>query len=85
MVPVFISVDPERDTPARIKSYVKEFHPRMLGLTGSLEEVKRTSKAYRCVGVRVKSSAAPAHALAPHGQPTGVGAGQQGPHEVSAG
>lgn len=53
MVPVFISVDPERDTPARIKSYVKEFHPRMLGLTGSLEEVKRTSKAYRCAGVRV--------------------------------
>jgi len=47
IVPVFISVDPERDTPAKIKSYVKEFHPRMLGLTGSLEDVKRTSKAYR--------------------------------------
>ncbi|KAL6758086.1 thioredoxin-like protein [Haematococcus lacustris] len=47
VVPVFISVDPERDTPARIKAYVKEFHPRMLGLTGDLEAVKRTSKAYR--------------------------------------
>ena len=47
MVPVFISVDPERDTPERIKAYIKEFHPRMIGLTGSLEDVKRTSKQYR--------------------------------------
>uniref|UniRef100_A0A7S0WQF2 Thioredoxin domain-containing protein n=1 Tax=Chlamydomonas leiostraca TaxID=1034604 RepID=A0A7S0WQF2_9CHLO len=47
MVPVFISVDPERDTPARVKAYVKEFHPRMMGLTGDLESVKKTSKAYR--------------------------------------
>lgn len=47
MVPVFISVDPERDTPARIKEYVQEFHPRMLGLTGDLDAVKKTSKAYR--------------------------------------
>jgi cytochrome oxidase Cu insertion factor (SCO1/SenC/PrrC family) len=45
---VFISVDPERDTPGRIKSYVKDFHPQMLGLTGDLEDVKKTSKAYRC-------------------------------------
>lgn len=44
---MFISVDPERDTPARIASYVKEFHPRMLGLTGDLDEVKTVSKAYR--------------------------------------
>ena len=47
VVPVFISVDPERDTPERIKAYIKEFHPRMIGLTGSLEDVKRTSKQYR--------------------------------------
>lgn len=45
--PVFISVDPERDTPPLVKSYVKEFHPRMVGLTGDLDSVKKTSKAYR--------------------------------------
>jgi protein SCO1/2 len=45
--PVFISVDPERDTPAKVKEYVKEFHPRMLGLTGDLESVKQVSKLYR--------------------------------------
>jgi len=33
--PVFITVDPERDNVKRIKSYVREFHPRMIGLTGS--------------------------------------------------
>ena len=44
---VFISVDPERDTPAMVKAYIKEFHPRMVGLTGDVESVKNTSKAYR--------------------------------------
>ncbi len=45
--PVFISVDPERDTPAKVKEYVREFHPRMIGLTGDMEAVKRVSKKYR--------------------------------------
>ncbi|KAG2454361.1 hypothetical protein HYH02_001385 [Chlamydomonas schloesseri] len=44
---VFISVDPQRDTPALIKSYVQEFHPRMVGLTGSMDKIKAVSKAYR--------------------------------------
>jgi protein SCO1/2 len=44
---VFISVDPARDTPKKVKEYVKEFHPRLIGLTGSEEAVKRCSKAYR--------------------------------------
>lgn len=46
--PVFISVDPARDTPKKVKEYVKEFHPRLIGLTGSEEAVKACSKAYRC-------------------------------------
>ena len=37
--PVFISIDPERDHPKQVKMYVKEFHPRLLGLTGSTEQV----------------------------------------------
>lgn len=48
--PVFISVDPKRDTPKAVKAYVKEFHPRLIGLTGSEEAVKACSKAYRCGG-----------------------------------
>jgi protein SCO1/2 len=45
--PVFISIDPARDTPKKVKAYVKEFHPRLIGLTGSEEAVKAASKAYR--------------------------------------
>ena len=37
--PVFISIDPERDNTKQVKKYVKEFHPRLLGLTGSVDQV----------------------------------------------
>lgn len=36
---VFLTVDPERDGVQQVKEYVREFHPRMIGLTGSLEKV----------------------------------------------
>lgn len=45
--PVFISIDPERDTPEVVAEYTDLFHPRMLGLTGSAEQVAAASKAYR--------------------------------------
>lgn len=45
--PVFISVDPKRDTPELISEYLKDFHPRFIGLTGTTEQVKRATKAYR--------------------------------------
>ncbi|MEI9925109.1 MAG: SCO family protein [Bradyrhizobium sp.] len=45
--PVFITVDPERDTPARLAEFVASFHPRLIGLTGSLADIKKTAIAYR--------------------------------------
>ncbi|XP_019459161.1 PREDICTED: protein SCO1 homolog 1, mitochondrial isoform X2 [Lupinus angustifolius] len=47
IVPVFISVDPERDTVEQVGEYVKEFHPKLIGLTGSVDEVKSVARAYR--------------------------------------
>jgi len=37
--PVFISVDPERDSFEKVKAYVKVFHPRLIGLTGPIDKV----------------------------------------------
>jgi cytochrome oxidase Cu insertion factor (SCO1/SenC/PrrC family) len=46
-VPVLITVDPERDTPMQLASYVQSFHPRLVGLTGSSAEIEAVVKAYR--------------------------------------
>ena len=45
--PVFISVDPDRDTPEVLDEFTENIHPRLLGLTGSPEQVKAASQAYR--------------------------------------
>jgi len=45
--PVFISVDPARDTPEVLAEFTDYLHPRMLGLTGSPEQVRAASQAYR--------------------------------------
>ena len=45
--PVFISIDPARDTPEVMAEFTDYLHPRMLGLTGSEAQVRAASKAYR--------------------------------------
>lgn len=47
VVPVFISCDPFRDTPEVLKDYLAEFHPDIIGLTGSYDDIKAICKAYR--------------------------------------
>lgn len=47
VLPVFVTVDPERDDVTAIAKYVREFHPRLLGLTGTPEQVREASRAYR--------------------------------------
>ncbi len=47
VTPVFISIDPERDTPERMGEFANNFHERMIGLTGTLEQTDAASKAYR--------------------------------------
>ncbi|KAM6495358.1 SCO1/SenC domain containing protein [Amanita muscaria] len=45
--PIFISVDPARDTPKRIKRYLEDFHPSYVGLVGSYDDTKAVCKQYR--------------------------------------
>jgi protein SCO1 len=47
VTPVFISIDPARDTPEVVGDFADNMHPKMIGLTGSPEQVKAASEAYR--------------------------------------
>jgi protein SCO1/2 len=60
ITPVFVSVDPERDSPSQLATYLKSFHPRLVGLTGTAAEIEAVTKAYRVYVKKVsdpKSSA----------------------------
>ena len=52
--PIFITVDPARDTPERLKEYARNFHPRLLALTGSEERIAQVTKAYRIYSAQSK-------------------------------
>jgi len=56
--PIFISFDPERDTPASLKTYVENFSPRLIGLTGTEDEIANAAKAYRVYYRKVDNSGA---------------------------
>ena len=47
VTPIFISIDPERDTPEVMRDYAEALHPRMRALTGSAEQVKQAAQAYK--------------------------------------
>lgn len=47
VVPIFITIDPERDTPKVLRDYVKAFGPNFVGLTGSKAAIAQVEKEYR--------------------------------------
>jgi protein SCO1/2 len=47
IVPLFITVDPKRDTPEKLKSYLGSFGPRFVGLTGDPKDIAAVAKEYR--------------------------------------
>jgi len=53
--PLFITVDPERDTAAHLAEYVKLFHPRLIGLTGSLDAIRKAADAYKVYYAKVSA------------------------------
>jgi len=52
VLPLYVSVDPERDTPARMKGWLGENFPRFTGLTGSREAAEAARKAFRVFAAR---------------------------------
>ena len=57
--PLFVTVDPERDTPANLAEYAPRFHPSILGLTGTPEQIERTAKTFAIYRERIEDPAAP--------------------------
>ncbi|XP_030527549.1 protein SCO1 homolog 2, mitochondrial [Rhodamnia argentea] len=47
ILPVFVTIDPQRDIPSHLRAYLKEFHPRIIGLTGSVAAVRQMAQEYR--------------------------------------
>jgi protein SCO1/2 len=54
ITPVLITIDPERDTPEVLAEYVPLFHDRLIGLTGTPEQIKQVADAYRILYRRVE-------------------------------
>ena len=52
VVPIFITIDPERDTPKVLNDYMKAFGPSFVGLTGGAAEIKDVEKRYRVYAVK---------------------------------
>ncbi len=55
--PIFVTVDPERDTPAVLARYVAAFHDRLVGLTGSAEQIRRVTEDFRVYYARAGTGA----------------------------
>jgi protein SCO1/2 len=50
---LFITVDPERDKPQHLASYVRQFHPRLIGLTGTAKAIREAARAYKVYYKRI--------------------------------
>jgi protein SCO1/2 len=90
--PIFISVDPARDTPAVLGRFVAAFHPRMLGLTGSEAEIAQVAREYRIFYQRSEASPGGSYMVnhtrmavlyGPQGEPIAIIPHDQGPEGVA--
>lgn len=92
IVPIFVTVDPTRDTPAVLKTFVSAFHPRMVGLTGTVQQIEGVKKEFAVFSA--KGDASPgggylvnhsrqAYLMAPDGKPIALLPQEQGPQAVA--
>jgi len=57
--PLFISVDPERDTPQQLAEFIPLFDANIIGLTGTADQIKRTSETFRIYYEKIEEAASP--------------------------
>jgi protein SCO1 len=67
--PIFITVDPQRDTPAVLKQFTSAFHPRLIGLTGSEADIADITKKFAVYHARVEGSQPDAYLMSHSQQP----------------
>jgi protein SCO1/2 len=93
VVPVFVTIDPVRDTPAAIKPFVTAFHPRMVGLTGTPEAIAALAKSYAAYftkgadapgGGYLMDHSRQAYLMDPQGAPVALIPQDKGPEAVAA-
>lgn len=92
VVPVFVTVDPARDTPAVVRRFTAAFHSRMVGLTGSPEAIDAVRKAYAVYAQKGEASPAggymmdhsrQAYLMDPAGKPVALIPQEEGPRAVA--
>jgi cytochrome oxidase Cu insertion factor (SCO1/SenC/PrrC family) len=66
ITPVLVSIDPERDTPDMLKDYISNFHPRMVGLTGSPQQIAMLAKTFRVYYAKVENKDNPGNYTMDH-------------------
>lgn len=55
VAPIFITIDPQRDTPSALKPFVAAFHPRLVGLTGTPDQIAAVTRAYGVYARRMET------------------------------
>lgn len=91
--PLFITVDPERDTPAALKPYVAAFHPRLIGLTGTPAEITDVARKFGIYRSKEPAGAGGGYNVqhnrivllfGPRGEPIAILPHEQGPDAMAA-
>jgi protein SCO1/2 len=92
IVPIFVTVDPARDTPAALKSFVTNFHPRMVGLTGDPAAITKVQKEFAifsdtgektAAGGYLMNHSTQSYLMDPNGKPLALLPLDQGPQAVA--
>jgi protein SCO1/2 len=91
--PIFITVDPERDTPEVMKQYVSAFHPRLIGLTGTPQQIKEVVRKFGAWGEKEDKPGATDYGVnhsriailfGPKGEPIAILPHEQGAEAIAA-